>query len=51
MTSDIPIKKEKRDKDASCHIIRNNQRYGLQQLLLQEKIEGKRSVGRRRISW
>uniref|UniRef100_A0A2S2QJK3 Uncharacterized protein n=1 Tax=Sipha flava TaxID=143950 RepID=A0A2S2QJK3_9HEMI len=28
-----------------------NQRYNVLQLILQEKIEGKRSVGRRRISW
>jgi hypothetical protein len=33
------------------HILRNNQRYNILQLILQGKIEGKRSVGRRRISW
>lgn len=31
--------------------IRNNQSYGLLQLILQEKIEGKRSVEKQRISW
>jgi hypothetical protein len=33
------------------HIMRNNQRYNTLQLILQGKIEGKISVGRRRISW
>jgi hypothetical protein len=33
------------------HIIRNNQRYNILQLILQGKIEGIISVGRRRISW
>jgi len=31
--------------------MRNNQRHGLLQLTLQGKIEGKRSIGRRTISW
>jgi len=31
--------------------MRNNHRQGLLQLILQGKIEGKRSAGRRRISW
>lgn len=33
------------------HIMRNNQRYNVLQLILQGKIEGKISFGRRRISW
>jgi len=33
------------------HIMRNKQQYNILQLILQGKIEGKRSVGRRRISW
>ena len=33
------------------HIMRNNNRYHLLQTILQGKIPGKRSVGRRRISW
>jgi hypothetical protein len=33
------------------HIMRNNHTYGLLQLILQGKIEGKRSAGRQGISW
>lgn len=33
------------------HIMRNNQKYRLLQLILQGKIEDERNVGRRRISW
>lgn len=33
------------------HIMRNNNRYGFLQLILPGKIEDKRSLGRRRISW
>ncbi|CAG9835277.1 unnamed protein product [Diabrotica balteata] len=32
------------------HVMRN-ERYNLVQLIIQGKIQGKRSVGRRRISW
>lgn len=34
-----------------AHIMRNEQKYGLLQVILQGKIEGKRGPGRRRISW
>lgn len=33
------------------HIMRNEKRYGLLQLILQGKVYGKRGPGRRRISW
>lgn len=33
------------------HIMRNDQRYGLLQLILQGRVKGKRGPGRRRISW
>ncbi|KAI5715976.1 hypothetical protein M8J77_025461 [Diaphorina citri] len=33
------------------HIFRNEKKYGLLKCILQGKINGKRSVGRRRISW
>jgi len=33
------------------HILRNNQRYNILRLILQGMIEGKISVGRRRIYW
>jgi len=32
------------------HIMKNNNRYGLLQLIIQGKIEGNRSPGRRRVS-
>jgi len=43
--------KKSRKPEHVGHIMRNNQRYGLLQLQLQGKLEGKLSVGRRRISW
>lgn len=33
------------------HVMRNQERYGLLQLILQGKVNGKRGPGRRRISW
>ena len=33
------------------HIMRNPQRYQLQQVVFQGKVMGRREVGRRRISW
>lgn len=42
---------KKRKLEYLGHIIRNEQRYGLLQLILQGKVYGKRGPGRRRISW
>lgn len=42
---------KKRKLEYLGHIMRNPERYRLLQLILQGKIQGRRSVGRRRISW
>jgi len=47
---ELLITKKTRKLEYLDHIMRNNQRYGLLKLILQGKIEGKRSVGIRWIS-
>lgn len=42
---------KKRKLEYLGHVMRNEQRYNLLQLILQGKIFGKRGPGRRRISW
>jgi hypothetical protein len=48
---EIMVTVKKRKLEYLGHIMRNEQRYGLLQLILQGKICGSRGPGRRRISW